>query len=1014
MKYLLLLLSLNLFSVEHIVKFNSSLEKSQIKSLELNYNLNLRPFSVYQKGYFKNLFISTNKKSKLESIPEIISIEDNIQIKALSLTPSNKLITNDPLSSYQWALDNNGHTVSKDLDDITSFTITSNPKAIINIPYDIDNFLIKDTVIAILDSGIDISHEDLQENLYKNHIECNNGKIPFRPKEDKDNNGYIGDCLGWDFTGKNKDGDNKPDDDIGHGTHIAGIISATKNNELGITGLSNRIKILPIKVLSNSNDNENALGLSDRIAQGILYAISRNVDVINLSLGWPKILDKNHLREAVNEAIRNGITVVAAAGNNNHDSPIFPCAYEKVICVGSIDLDMKISNFSNFGSHVDILAPGGDILSTFPESMDPILFSIQKYELKSGTSQAAPYISAAIALLKSKDPTISANEIKRRIYSTSKNIIDKRKYISNGLVDITASITTPETKFLYPVLKNLNNIKIDKRLKALFNIKLSNLGEKIDNAVIKINSSNPNLVFTRSTFYLSNISKDTEKELELELNAKDLKSESTFYLTLSIEYEGKKHTYKRKLFLTRRLSEIDNKKTLVINNKDNKILNLKTIDTSIFAASNPDYYYESQDDKTGLSVTILKTNSAKIDSTLIFNYPKAEKLLSIQKHDINYDGNLDYWIRVVEKDNNQSKIVHYLYDQYGSKLFDQYTKWELDFEGQILDTYRSVYIKYNHKELGNISLPFFMAQGNIPKYNENPDPFEADKSSRVRLFYLFPIIKNGIVKLQTRIIDDYKYINNLEKALSINFPAQLSWLNLGKQNEQDFYNNNAWIYFSAGNGFLKENYRIQISNIDNSGMKISKLDRSTPLAGYEYDRIIDLNTTKTDDNIFIGAHRNDLWEIFNLNTKSESFIKQTDLSEKLLFHISSWKNDFENIHLFQTTSQLRFFHKNKNQIFSYDVHVSSFLSGEVFKETFYPITFNKTAALYIDSTQISSDNVYVLRHTDRGISKINIETNIQMDPGCRPKNPVLINDKLNLAFQCNKSKKLELVYYELN
>src|SRR5690606_3609746 len=113
-----------------------------------------------------------------------------------------------------------------------------------------------------------------------------------------------------------------PYDDKGHGTHVSGIIAAKKNNSLGVSGVSDKIKILPVRVtgaVDETTDKGNILmrAPSQRIANGILYSVYRGVDVINLSLGWPKAMDTNFMRRAISEAVSRGIIVVAAAGNNN-------------------------------------------------------------------------------------------------------------------------------------------------------------------------------------------------------------------------------------------------------------------------------------------------------------------------------------------------------------------------------------------------------------------------------------------------------------------------------------------------------------------------------------------------------------------------------------------------------------------------------------------------------------------------------------------------------------------------
>src|SRR5690606_5847534 len=135
----------------------------------------------------------------------------------------------------------------------------------------------RDVRVAVIDSGLDYEHEEIVNQLYKNDVECRNGKPPIgAPKDDNDNNGYKGDCIGINLISERAEYSNKPTDDIGHGTHVAGTIAATPDNGIGIAGLSARIKILPIKILA-AKDVRGAKPLTDRVAEAILYAVSRDV-----------------------------------------------------------------------------------------------------------------------------------------------------------------------------------------------------------------------------------------------------------------------------------------------------------------------------------------------------------------------------------------------------------------------------------------------------------------------------------------------------------------------------------------------------------------------------------------------------------------------------------------------------------------------------------------------------------------------------------------------------------------
>lgn len=257
--------------------------------------------------------------------------------------------------------------------------------------------------VAVLDTGIIPSHPDLAGNL----------------------------LSGANFVGAENDGDpssydvvnndvNDYSDEPSHGTHVAGIIGALTNNNDGIAGVSWEISIIPVKVL-----NSDQSGTQFNIAQGIYYAVDRNADVINMSLG--SYSSSSYLKEAVEYASRNGLVMVGAAGNDNYDDDddmrMYPAAYPEVISVGALNIDGILTSYSNHYSDIDILAPGGDfktdtgILSTsgfYNESGD---YFTPEYVFMEGTSMSAAYVSGTAALL--LENGVSSSDIKSRLLNTA-------------------------------------------------------------------------------------------------------------------------------------------------------------------------------------------------------------------------------------------------------------------------------------------------------------------------------------------------------------------------------------------------------------------------------------------------------------------------------------------------------------------------------------------------------------------------------------------------------------------
>jgi subtilisin family serine protease len=251
-------------------------------------------------------------------------------------------------------------------------------------------------VIAIIDSGIDTTHADLSDKLWTNP-----GEIPGNGIDD-DNNGYVDDIHGWNIV----DGNADLSDNTGHGTQVAGVASADTNNGSGIAGVCWGCRIMPVKVTQVGG----VANYSD-IAAGVAYAAQKGAEVINLSLGGYN--DSATLRAAIAAASQTAV-VVGGAGNDNKSDAFYPAAYDDyVLAVASTtSSDVKVGT-SNYGTWVDVSAPGEVITTTF---------SGGGYGATSGTSMAAPFVAGLAGLLRSQNPGWSANMVRAQIANTTDDI----------------------------------------------------------------------------------------------------------------------------------------------------------------------------------------------------------------------------------------------------------------------------------------------------------------------------------------------------------------------------------------------------------------------------------------------------------------------------------------------------------------------------------------------------------------------------------------------------------------
>ena len=260
-------------------------------------------------------------------------------------------------------------------------------------------------IVAIIDSGVEWTHTDLKQNIYHNRYE-DSWLNQFDPqsgnKLDDDENGYIDDWLGWNFS---TNSNNIGSIDNPHGTCVAGIIGAKINNHEGIAGIAGGQTNDGIRfVICNIGETyPNSSVLDD----AIIYAVDAGAKVIQLSL---ECNSSNAIASALEYAYSKNVSIVCAAGNAASSSVAYPATDPHVISVGALTENMQRASFSNYGNELDVVAPGENIMTT---SLD------NNYASVSGTSYAAPHVSAIIALMYSIKPTLTSNEVERIICETA-------------------------------------------------------------------------------------------------------------------------------------------------------------------------------------------------------------------------------------------------------------------------------------------------------------------------------------------------------------------------------------------------------------------------------------------------------------------------------------------------------------------------------------------------------------------------------------------------------------------
>ncbi|MEE2742400.1 MAG: S8 family peptidase, partial [Bdellovibrionota bacterium] len=290
-------------------------------------------------------------------------------------------------------------------------------------------------IIAIVDTGIDYTHQDLKDKIWINKKEIPNNKI------DDDDNGYIDDYYGINTLIRDAEGKatTDPMDTHGHGTHVSGIIGATQNNGLGVAGIADRVKLMGIRTVPGRGDEKDV-----DVIEAFIYAAKQGAKIINCSFG------KNHNEggKAVQEAIdfigkEYGVLVVAASGNSRRDidsRPVYPASFnnENLLVVASTSKGNYLSYFSNYGArNVDLAAPGSSILSTYPGN---------RYVSLSGTSMASPVVAGIAGEVLSRHSFLNIQDLKEALLSSVHEIESfKGKLVSSGRIDLEQALLKVES-----------------------------------------------------------------------------------------------------------------------------------------------------------------------------------------------------------------------------------------------------------------------------------------------------------------------------------------------------------------------------------------------------------------------------------------------------------------------------------------------------------------------------------------------------------------------------------------
>lgn len=419
--------AINAVSNQLIVKLTKSAANNINNLSEINNLLGLNSLGakvIKGLGLKGMVLIEANNINQTTAIGEALADHSKVDyVSPNHITATRAITPNDRQFKKQWGL-NNPRGFDVNAPEAWEFTRGDS-----------------DLVVGVIDSGVDYTHPDLMANMWTNPGETPDDGI------DNDGNGFIDDVYGYDFV--NNDGD--PFDDLNHGTHVAGTIAATGDNNIGVSGVAPNVKIMAIKILGGPGDIGGLASFISNAVSGVNYATMMrqnfgvNMPITNNSWGFAGTSQPIFDAVAANELA--DMLFVAAAGNtstNNDLVPDVPTSFnlDNVVSVGAMDARGRKANFSSYGAtDVDLFAPGVHVLSTVPPN--PFFGALPNgsYAFFDGTSMASPHVAGVAALLKSFDPSLTTDELKAAILAGATPVNQLQKYsATGGMVNALASL----------------------------------------------------------------------------------------------------------------------------------------------------------------------------------------------------------------------------------------------------------------------------------------------------------------------------------------------------------------------------------------------------------------------------------------------------------------------------------------------------------------------------------------------------------------------------------------------
>lgn len=901
----------------------------------------------------------------------------------------------DLLDWNQWALNNSGQTHYKDSGKIFVSEIEGKAHMDIGMPSNsVMEELAKidrEVVVAVIDRGIDMHHPKFKGRLYE-------GKDFLSGAEMKDDNG--------------------------HGTHVAGIIAANVEGG-GIRGVTPKnVKILPLKVLSDqiegfiytrkTSKGSQKILITDIIADAINYAADANVDVINLSLGWPKSVHTPRVIKALNNAAAKGIVIVAASGNNNKNVPLWPCSHTAVICVGAMNNQGEISELSNHGGKVDLITSGEWIVSTIPRDIESRRLRIQGQDAKNGSSQAAPFVSAAAALIKLKYPKITSNEIKAALFKSASKVTTTKdgassRFVRYGRLNLASALKMGPTSLTNLNVKDLVTVSVNSSQEYSFTLPIERLGKDSSQVSIEVEGL-PGVNITQSETSvnfngrINDLTQDSEKDIVLIVKTGDEELRTLHTLSFATKAANK-------MLPPSMISTYPANRLLKING-DQKAHALGVVSVEDKIENDFISYTTKTNRKNKTIETFIFTANANDDDVEIkkFTLKDHSQFLAVFKKDINLDGNVDYMF--YGKSSDSTELILSIFDNNGNPLFSNNSSWRLPithFAGlPLIETEKSDFswIKID-SFLGEIVVPYFKKNWMMPEEDNGSDLLDFETGRKNHFFYLLPELKAGKVIITPRVYDSVNLVDQITNQVHLEVGEKIEIENIIPQTLKESLSGQVRHMVSIGEDFYRRYYILTANKVGHLSLK--QHGNQDP---FQVQNMFLKSFDYTSNNITKDTFQ------FALLDRSKARVgefTEDGSSNAWALKTSGWSDPFfQVIGAFQGEQKKTLFFESRYHVYVYekngsnsDISVSklpinrdSSFPGVKFSETLKTALIKtgseNSAGIAIDSTLIYGDRLYSMVKTDDDFKRP-ISLSVQVPRNCISLQSRFLKKSLNVS-----------------